>query len=465
MRNPRTSDTRVGAAMAVAAAIVLCATPGPANADGVIAPDDLVYLGAFRLPGGEDRPLTFAYGGNAMTFNPNGDPGGGADGFPGSLFITGHARLAYGELPNGDQVAEVSIPAPVVANSAAGLSAASFIQPFHDVAAGWFVGLDEIPPLAMLYLDSPPLGPAIHLAWGQHMQPEAATPSHALFAPDLSAPAMQGPWFVGDASPYAINSYMLRVPADWAAAHTQGRVIGTGRYRDGGWSGMGPALYAYSPWDAEGQLAASGARLSATALLQYRSSRETEDIDGALAGYQHADEWEGAAWLTTADGRSAVLFAGTKSVGTRYWYGFVNPEGHDRSCVAGDFVGQFPVCRLADGSSCPAAELVECANHNDFRGWWSTRFEAQFILYDPADLARVADGEMAPFEPQPYAAIGIDEALLLDPPPWDVEWLGEGPQRRARIGDAAYDAASQTLYVLELFGDGGKPVVHAWRVQ
>jgi hypothetical protein len=71
-----------------------------------------------------------------MTFNPNGDPGGPADGFPGSLlFITGHDRLPYGELPNGSQVAEVSIPVPVVSGNLSQLNQAAFLQNFHNVAA------------------------------------------------------------------------------------------------------------------------------------------------------------------------------------------------------------------------------------------------------------------------------------------------------------------------------------------
>ncbi|MEZ5669741.1 MAG: hypothetical protein R3F55_20340 [Alphaproteobacteria bacterium] len=444
------------------AVLAVLSAAGSAAAQQTIAPESLHYLGAFRLPGGEDRPLTFAYGGNAMTYNPDGDPTGPADGFPGSLFVTGHDRMAYGELPDGDQVAEITIPVPVRASTPAALGEAGFVQPFRDIAAGWFAGLDEIPRVAMQYLNAPPLGARIHLGWGQHLQDDEA--SHALFSPGLSAPAMQGPWSIADVTPYATTGYMLEIPADWAAAHTQGRVIGTGRYRDGGWSGMGPALFAYAPWTADGTLAAAGARLPATTLLHYRSSTETERIEGALAGYQHPDEWEGAAWLTTTDGRAAVLFAGTKAVGSRYWYGFVNPAGAERSCVAGDFVGEFPVCRLADGSECPAAELVECTGHNDFRGWWSTRFAAQLILYDPADLAAVADGTAAPWQPQPYAAVSIDDVLFLDPPPWDVETLGAGPQRRLRIGDAAYDRERQILYVLELFADGAKPVVHVWRI-
>ncbi len=65
----------------------------------LLHPDDLTYLGAFRLPDCGERLSTFAYGGEAMTFNPGGDPSGPPDGFPGSLFVMGHNRVPYGESP------------------------------------------------------------------------------------------------------------------------------------------------------------------------------------------------------------------------------------------------------------------------------------------------------------------------------------------------------------------------------
>jgi uncharacterized protein (DUF2141 family) len=37
-------------------------------------------------------------------------------------------------------------------------------------------------------------------------------------------------------------------------------------------------------------------------------------------------------------------------------------------------------------------------------------------------------------------------------------------QRKTRIGDVAYDRANNLLYVLELFADGAKPVVHVWKI-
>ena len=132
--------------------------PPPADPGAVIQPEDLEYLGAFRLPDDGDRPRTFEYGGNAMTFRPGSQ--GDNDGFPGSLFITGHDRLAYGELTDGSQLAEVSIPVPVRGQLDA-LNTAEFVQGFQDVAAGHFRGLDEIPRIGLAYLDHPVTGPKI----------------------------------------------------------------------------------------------------------------------------------------------------------------------------------------------------------------------------------------------------------------------------------------------------------------
>ncbi|PKO22052.1 MAG: hypothetical protein CVU38_11325 [Chloroflexi bacterium HGW-Chloroflexi-1] len=433
-------------------------TPG-----GVVAPADFEYLGAFRLPGGADRPRTFAYGGNAMTFRPGGDPGGPADGFPGSLFITGHDRMPYGELPDGDQVAELNIPAPVTSRDIAALPQAKFVQGFRDVTAGHFTEMEEIVRIGMLYLNHPLSGPLIHIAWGQHIEPDPTAATHGWFNADLPNPNFQGPWFIAGQSWYSVNDYMFEIPADWADAHVGGRYVATGRFKDGGWSGMGPVVIAYRPWDANGNPPPARATIESTTLLRYATSTETENIERSLNDYQHPDEWNGGAWLTTSTGKTAVLFAGTKSNGTKYWYGYVNPAGPEFPCVDEE-ITDFTTCRMADGTSCPAEDFTECAGHNDYRGWWTTRWDAQFIFYDPADLARVAAGQMQSWEPQPYASLDIDDHLFHNPAGVEQDMLGTGVQRRYRIGDVAYDRQNGLLYVLELFAEGAKPVVHVWRV-
>lgn len=426
-------------------------------AGDLVQPADLVYLGAFRLPGGDDPPQTFAYGGNAMTFNPDHN----------TLFITGHDRIAYGELPDGDQIAEVSIPTPVNSRDIADLPIAEFVQGFHNPTAGYFTTMEEIPKVGLQYLNRPETGPLLHIAWGQHLQPEDE-PSHGWFNATLDNPQFKGVWYIGNQNLYSTNGYMFDIPSDWASIHTQGRPLATGRMRDGGQGGMGPTLFAYRPWLENGAAPASGTHLAETTLLLYENVYNTEDIERALNSYQHADEWEGGAWLTTTSGKAAVLFAGTKGTGTKYWYGFIHPDGPQYPCVdthATDFVN----CRLADGTPCPAEDLSGCCEESvncvSERGWWSSRFDAQFILYDPAQLAQVAAGELESWQPQPYASMDIDEYLYLNPPEWDEVIVGWGDQRRNRIGDVAFDRVNGRLYVLELYADGGKPVAHVWQVQ
>ncbi len=465
-QNPPSTESTPSGSAPVTPALSQTQT-NPPSSGNAISPGDLEYLGAFRLPGGEDPPQTFAYGGNAMTFNPDGDSSGAADGFPGSLFVMGHDRIAYGELPNGNQLAEINIPIPILSRNLADLNTAEFIQEFADVTKGFFTNLEEIPKVGLQYLNRPETGPKIHIAWGQHLQPPDVA-SHGWFNPTLSNPNFQGTWFIGDQNLYSVNSYMFEIPAEWANAYTRGRPLATGRMRDGGQGGMGPTMFAYQPWQADGSPSPSGTHLEETTLLLYENADATEQIVRTLNGYQHPDDWAGGAWLTTPSGKQAVLFAGTKSNGTKYWYGYIHPQGPQYVCVDEEVTG-FTLCRNADGSTCPQEDLAGCCSAAtgtcvSNRGWWTTRFDAEFILYDPADLAKVATGQWEPWQPQPYVTIDIDEHLYLSPPEWDVIEVGQGDQRRYRIGDVSFDRANGLLYVLELYADGAKPIVHVWRI-
>lgn len=446
------------------AGAVLSGSGAGAQDDSRLQPADVTYLGAFRLPGDGERPLTFAYGGNAMTFHPAGDPGGSVDGYPGSLFITAHDRMPYGELPDGSQLAEVTIPAPVITDHVDALSTADFVQGFHDAAEGLFPGLEEIPRIGLQYLDDPATGPRLHVAWGQHLQ-AADDASHAMLSTDLAEPDPHGPWRIAGASPYSTTGYLFDIPADWAEAHLSGRRLATGRFRDGGWSGMGPALFAYRPWDDAGNLAPPGAALEAKPLLLYESSETNASITrGTMTGYQHPDEWEGGAWLTTPSGREAVVFAGTKATGARSWYGWIHPDGPELPCVETAFVDEYTVCWDADGTPCPESDLAGCTGHSDFRGWWSSRFAAWLLFYDTGELAQVAAGDLPPSAPQPYAWLDIDRHLFLTGDQVEPEMLGTGQQRRGRIGAVAFDRETGRLYVLELFADAARPLVHVFGV-
>ena len=386
---------------------------GQSGTEHRIQPSELVYVGAFRLPNGVD-PASWAWGGDAMTYYPDGDPGGPADGYPGSIFGTGHAWE--------EMVSEISIPVPVISptKDLNDLNTAGRLQGFRDVKAGLFDGLVEIIRVGMEYLprQGSQTTDKLHFGWGQHFQEPGSpsyTPSHMWCELDLSDPQAAGAWYIGHHSLYSVNDYLFEIPAEWAATHAPGMLLATGRYRDGGWSGQGPSLYAYGPW-MDGVPPAPGTRLGSTVLLHYDDSY----IPGGftMVDYQHSDEWTGGTWLTAGD-RSAVIFIGTEGFGD-CWYGY--PDDPD--------------------------------NPDYGRGWWSTSFQGQIIFYDTEELAAVADGTMEPYEPQPYATLNIDEHL----------YHLVMSQQKHHVNAVCFDRASKLLYVFEPLTDEDKPIVHAWRV-
>jgi len=120
----------------------------PAVSTELIQPEDLVYMGAFRLPEGSNDS-SWEYSGYAMTYYPDGDPNGPDDGFPGSIFALGHDHHQL--------ISEFSIPAPVNSpkKNLSELNTAETLQSFHDISGGKF-GYLEIPRTGLEYL--PPQG-------------------------------------------------------------------------------------------------------------------------------------------------------------------------------------------------------------------------------------------------------------------------------------------------------------------
>ncbi len=433
----------------------------------LIQPSDLTYLGAFRLPDmepGTPATLTWEYSGQALTYRPDGDPGGDGDGYPGSLFGTGHNVLNY--------VSEIDIPAPISSTTVISLNNAETIQDLADVRGGLFDTLAEMPRVGIQYLPTQTgqTSAKLHLAWGAHHQDEGSpthTPSHAWCDLTLSEPNTQGAWWMGATTVerlYRTNDYIFEIPSAWADAHLGGAKLATGRYRDGGWSGMGPNIFAYGPWIDDSSLV-SGTILTAHELLAYSYSGG----DYTLDYYHDSDDWTGGAWLT-ASTKSAVVFVGTKGGGDYWWYGYASPAGDGVPCVwfpSEPWEGD-PACfKSSDGSSCvadfPAGSCTDYVEAT--KGWWSSRADAQIIFYDPADLAAVQAGTMEPYEPQPYARLDIDDHLFLDWPASTETDCGSGDQRKCRTGAVAYDRERGFLYILELFADEAKPVVHVWQVQ
>lgn len=390
--------------------------------DQLISPQDLEYLGAFRMPQGSNE-TSWEWGGTAAAYYPDGDPEGPDDGYPGSIFATGHEWE--------QQVSEISIPVPIISDvkDTNDLNTAVTLQEFSIIRGDLF-GYLEVPRVGLEYL--PKQGEQktdkLYYCWGQHMQEGDYGPSHGWFELDLSDPQIQGPWSIDGQLKYVTTDYIFAIDEEWASANTPGKLLATGRFRDGGQGAQGPSIIAYGSWG-EGNPPPSGSSLSNIPLLVYSSVYDDAEGIYAVNDYHHSDEWSGGAWLTSG-GKTAVIFAGIKGLGD-CWYGFY------------------------DGTVWPEEPPYPEEGPGE-RGWWSDDFTARIVFYDPSDLTRVARGEMEPYQPQPYAVMDIDD-ILYNIPEYELRHLGA----------LSFDRENAIIYLFEFRGDyeNDKPLVHAWKIQ
>ncbi|NCC51694.1 MAG: VCBS repeat-containing protein [Spartobacteria bacterium] len=384
----------------------------------LLYPSNLVYKGAFRLPDASGIS-SWLWSGAALTYYPLGDPAGPGDGYPGSLFGVGHDW--------DDAVSEITIPPPVISASKNldDLNTAQTLQPFADIRNGQEFEGAGIYRVALEYLPAQGAQAAakLYMAWGRHIQFDRV-PSHGWCNLDLSDPQPQGWWYIQGEECHYVNDYLFAIPTNWAASFTPGKLLVTGRYRDGGLSGMGPAMYAIGPWN-DGNPPAPNSELSRVTLLEYDFP-----FEGArMNGWAESDEWPGAAWLTKG-AASAVVFVGVKGYGET-WYGYQDGTRYDDCLAAGN---------------CPP---------DGRRGWWSDEMRAQISFFNPDDLAAVASGTMAPNAPQPYAAMNIEEYLYREHAINDME----------RLAATAYDRERGLLYVFERLADEDKCLAHVFAIE
>ncbi len=402
---------------------------------GALPPEALTYLGTFRLPDDPEN-INWLYSGQGLTYYSDGDPQGGEDGFPGSLFYIGHDQALL--------VAEISIPGPTQGGDFESLSLAKVLQPFSDITGGYVTEGRDIPVMDIAYLPAQ-LGQTegkLHFTVGHHIQD--FEPSHGWSSLDLSAPDTTGLWLFDGYTNYVTNDYLFEIPHDWALTFANGYLLATGRFREGVWGGFGPALFAYAPWE-DGTPPAPDQRLSAVKpLLLYgipvEGSPELETDDTMrMDGFGQADHWWGGAWLTSPVG-DAVIFTGTKALGEN-WYGFANGVVWPHDCA------ENPEVECPDVPDFP----------NDNRGFWAEDFIPAILFFDPADLAKVAQGEMETYEPQPYALLDLSPYWLN--PETDLETF-----KRDLAGAAAFDRENGLLYIIERLAYESQSVIHVFQI-
>jgi len=413
--------------LALAGLFALSATAGRIN------PEQMIYQGAFRLPDSEPYETGWYWGGSAMTYYPEGDISGIQDGYPGSIYGTGHAWNLF--------ISEISVPIPVLSGDKNPelLNTAETLQLFTNVRGDLFIDSSgeplfyEMLRAGMEYL--PAQGSQatgkIHMAWGQHLQEGNIDPSHMWCELDLAHAGPCGPWTFGHYSNYTTCNYLFEIPVSWSESVLPGYRLATGRFRDGLWSGRGPALYAYRPWQTD-YPAASDTIQDIVPLLLYGQAEPWDqhifsDETMCMNGFREADEWIGGAWLTRGED-SAVILAGTKGAGSS-WYG------------------------LPDGTIWDEEDPSQEDPENQ-RGWWCEEFKSQILFFDPEELAQVANGEKQSYEVQPYDSLNIDPFLFA------VDSI----QQKDHICSVCYDRTGNYLFIGEWLADNDKPIIHIWKI-
>jgi hypothetical protein len=381
----------------------------------------LVYKGAFAFPrnsSGND----WTYGGHALAYYPRGDRQSVPDGYPGSLYTVGHAWYQL--------VGEISIPRPVISGNYESLPRAAVLRSQVDITGG---RLDNC-----IYYDEDGNGqeclyrevagleylPNINrIVWNlRDWYNVGGQDLDSLGWSNLKMRRARGMWYIGPRFSSEFHNgktcdYLFLAPESFASTCLEGKRLISGNHRGAGAFGgsQGPTLYALAPWE-DGKPQPPRAELDALALVYYPEVLECIENPELchFPGYRTADIWAGGAWIEAGD-KSAVLIFGRKGLGPNY-YGPGN---------------------------------LDC---DPYKGWHADPYEPQILFYDPADIVKVREGAMKPWQVVPYE-VAVPRGVML---------AGDC----ASFGAVAYDSKRRMIYATEPgAGEWGAVAVHVWQVK
>lgn len=368
----------------------------------VLQPENVQYVGAFRVPGDQSNGTSLKYGGTSIAYNPQRK----------SLYIVGHDHQ--------QQVTEVSIPEIVQSNTLADLQTGKILQSFADATNGKMYSLDtgSIKIGGLLVYNNRLLGTAYSYYDGDNSQKQ----SHFSGSLDLSRVSkVRGMFSVGNVGAGFVSGYMASVPVAWQKVFGGHVLTGNCCLAIAGRTSLGPAAFVFNPEDlgkksssvSTGPSSADLTPTSAQPLVYYPITRPNLGKWGETSSvYNGSTMVRGVVWPAQT---SSVIFFGTHGVGN-YCYG-TGKECND------------PV-------------------RND-KGTHAYPYKYQAWAYDAKDFLKVKSGEMQPWDMKPYAVWNFDL-------PFSAEWKG--------IGGVAYDAKNNRIFVSQLRGDDKLPVIHVFRV-
>jgi hypothetical protein len=393
----------------------LARIPQSTPSEPLLQQGNMVYQGAFRLPGGKygaaQQNDSLAYGGTALAYNPTNN----------SLFMVGHD---WEQL-----VAEISIPQIVNSTQLTSLNTARVLQGLYDITEGHRanIGAGGAAMSGTIKIGGLMVsgGRLIGTSYAYFDGNGEAKLSHFTSGLNLSTRGdFVGMFQVGSSAEGSlaglVDGYMAQIPQQWQADFGGPALTGNAALSIISRTSYGPSAFVFDPAELGNKIP-----LPATAVVYYPQTHATLGDWGSTNPY-----FNGATQITGLvfpTGWRSVLFFGRHSTGT-FCYG----EGTGDSSLA----ATSGYCYDPAGSS---------------KGTHAYPYVYQVWAYDALDLLSVKNGEKNPWDIKPYAV-------------WQLNFpFGNA---NAIINGAAYDPDSQRIFISEAYGDNyGMPLIHVYRLQ
>jgi hypothetical protein len=233
--------------------------------------------------------------------------------------------------------------------------------------------------------------------------------SHLLRPLDLAARGqVKGPYQVGKLAAGFYSGYLGSIPPAWQTRLGGQVLTGNCCLSIISRTSYGPAAFAIDP-------AHIGLRQDAVPLVYYPADHQNLEPYGAHGVHPVFNGTTRVRGIVLPEGGVSVLFFGSTGVGS-YCYG--------EAAVCGD-----PVSPYKGDHAHP------------YRGYvWA---------YDARDLAAVRAGSMRPWDAKPYAT-------------WELPLGDIAPDG---IVGAAYDPATNRIFLSQRFGDAERPLIHVYKIE
>jgi hypothetical protein len=380
----------------------------------LVRPWHLDYQGAFRLPG--DAANDYSYGGTSIAFNPAN----------GSLFVRGHDWYQL--------VGEVSIPAPAVVSDYAALPVAAVIQNQADITEGHLedVGpdggaMDGCKVGGLLVYE----GRLIGTSYVYYDAGGGAKRSHFTSGLNFSTSGdFGGMYSVGTLNPGFVAGYMALVPPEWRTALGGPVLTGLDGVPIISRSSYGPTVSAFDP-----ARLGSADPVPASNLLGYTYEHSTLGNWGnETESNPQFNQAGGSSGIVFPFGSDSLLFFGSTGTGVPCYGQGTSDASLDRSPVPG-----------TDGQVVYVYDPV-----GGGKGCHSYPYVAYVWAYRAADLARVAAGTAQAWEIVPYAT-------------WELP-MSFGPEGGKTLCGAAYDPATNRIFVSQYNAVGAGPLIHVYKL-